>query len=144
MEEEKKKEQENPTTIQAMIKVALLQRKEKEIWKEIQQWENAAKQILLAITKKLESKFGFSADINVTTRENTVSIMGLYPKWYYFNRPTNMAFHNLTDMAKTSSIPVQQIKSLLSLGLKYCPTPRYTTEKNSSGTQHSRNSEETC
>eukprot|EP00957_Ditylum_brightwellii_P165787 12621977-Ditylum_brightwellii.AAC.1 len=87
------------------------------------------KQISLAITKKLESKFRFPADINVTTRENAASIMGLYPKWYYFNRPTNMAFHNLTAMAKTSTIPVQQIKFLLGLGLKCCPTPRYTTRK---------------
>eukprot|EP00957_Ditylum_brightwellii_P178817 13621099-Ditylum_brightwellii.AAC.1 len=55
--------------------------------------------------------------------------MGLYPKWYYFNKPTNMAFHNLTSSEKTSSIPVQQIKSLLGLGLKYRPTPRYTTRK---------------
>eukprot|EP00957_Ditylum_brightwellii_P081832 6225426-Ditylum_brightwellii.AAC.1 len=40
-----------------------------------------------------------------------------------------MAFHNLTTLAKTSSIPVQQIKSLLGLGLKYCPFPRYTMRK---------------
>eukprot|EP00957_Ditylum_brightwellii_P105469 8040169-Ditylum_brightwellii.AAC.1 len=40
-----------------------------------------------------------------------------------------MALYNLTTLANTSSIHVQQIKSLLSLGLKYCPTPRYTTRK---------------
>jgi hypothetical protein len=45
------------------------------------------------------------------------------PAWYYFARPTNLAFHDLTE----NKIAPTNIRSLLGLGLKFCPTPRYTT-----------------
>jgi hypothetical protein len=43
--------------------------------------------------------------------------------WYYFARPNNLAFHDLTE----NKIAPTNIRSLLGLGLKFCPTPRYTT-----------------
>ena len=45
------------------------------------------------------------------------------PSWFYFDRPQNLAFHNLCD----SKAPPPNLRSLLGLGLKFCPSPRYTT-----------------
>ena len=41
--------------------------------------------------------------------------------WAYFNRPTNMAFHDLTS----KSTPPNNLRSLLGLSLKFIPNPRY-------------------
>jgi hypothetical protein len=41
--------------------------------------------------------------------------------WAYFNRPTNMAFHDLTSKAT----PPNNLRSLLGLSLKFIPNPRY-------------------
>ena len=45
--------------------------------------------------------------------------------WFYFDRPTNMAFHDFTSYIN----PPPNLRSLLGLGLKFIPTPRYTTTK---------------
>ena len=45
------------------------------------------------------------------------------PAWFYFNRPTNLAFHDLT----TNLTPPRNLKSLLGLSLKFIPTPHKTT-----------------
>lgn len=47
------------------------------------------------------------------------------PTWYYFSRPTNLAFHDLRE-DKTKYLP-NYTKSLLGLSLKFCPTPRLTS-----------------
>ena len=44
------------------------------------------------------------------------------PIWYYFARPSNLAFHNFTTTKK----PPKNLQSLLGLGLKFIPTPPYT------------------
>ena len=44
------------------------------------------------------------------------------PSWYYFSRPSNLAFHDITTISK----PPKNLRSLLGLGLKFCPTPRST------------------
>ena len=41
--------------------------------------------------------------------------------YHYHNRPTHLAFHDLTTEAKL----VPNLRSLLGLGLKFIPTPRY-------------------
>ena len=41
--------------------------------------------------------------------------------WTYFNRPTNMSFHDLTS----KSIPPNNLRSLLGLSLKFIPNPRF-------------------
>ena len=43
--------------------------------------------------------------------------------FYYFNRPTNLAFHDLTSRLR----PPMNLRSLLGLGLKFIPTPHHTT-----------------
>lgn len=45
------------------------------------------------------------------------------PSWLYFTRASNMAFHNLT---KTVNLP-PGFRSLLGLGLGFCPIPRMST-----------------
>jgi hypothetical protein len=45
------------------------------------------------------------------------------PLFQYFNRPTNLAFHDLTSRLS----PPQNLRSLLGLGLKFIPTPYKTT-----------------
>jgi hypothetical protein len=49
------------------------------------------------------------------------------PTWYYFVRPTNLAFHDLRQQKQKTNLS-KYIKSLLGLGLKFCPTPRRTTD----------------
>ena len=44
------------------------------------------------------------------------------PTWYYFSRPSNMAFHDFTKWHK----PQKNLRSLLGLGLKFIPTPSLT------------------
>jgi hypothetical protein len=44
------------------------------------------------------------------------------PAWYYFTRPTNLACHNLCTIKQ----PPLNFRSLLGLGLNFCPRPRYT------------------
>ena len=43
--------------------------------------------------------------------------------FYYFNRPTNLAFHDLTSRLS----PPKNLRSLLGLGLKFIPTPHVPT-----------------
>jgi hypothetical protein len=43
--------------------------------------------------------------------------------FYYFNRPTNLAFHDLTSRLT----PPKNLRSLLGLGLKFIPTPHLST-----------------
>jgi hypothetical protein len=42
------------------------------------------------------------------------------PLWLYFQRPTTMAFHDLTTRLK----PPKNLRSLLGLNLKFVPNPR--------------------
>ena len=44
------------------------------------------------------------------------------PTWYYFSRPSNMAFHDFMKRHK----PQKNLRSLLGLGLKFIPTPSLT------------------
>ena len=45
--------------------------------------------------------------------------------WYYFVRPTNLTFYDLTP----GKIMPPATKSLLGLSLKVIPTPKYTTHR---------------
>ena len=67
--------------------------------------------------------FGFTCDINKTTAHNKFIVLSNMQTWYYFNQLTHTAFHNCTSF----SSPPQNLCSLLGLGLKFIPTPRFTT-----------------
>ena len=45
------------------------------------------------------------------------------PAWFYFDRANNLAFHDLS----TTPSPFLNLRSLLGLGHKFCPTPRFST-----------------
>ena len=70
---------------------------------------------------QIHSVFGFVADANLTIRHNAYNYLSTMPTWTYFNRPTNMAFHDLTTRLK----PPPNLRSLLGLSLKFIPNPRY-------------------
>ncbi len=47
------------------------------------------------------------------------------PCWFYFQRPSNLACHDFT----TSHVPPPNFRSLLGLGLSFCPRPPFTSNK---------------
>lgn len=56
------------------------------------------------------------------------------PCWYYFDRPTHLAFHDLTTIIP----PPKHLQSLLGLGLKFCPTPSFSTPSVTHSLDHFR------
>jgi len=48
------------------------------------------------------------------------------PCWFYFQRPSNLACHNFTS----AHLPPPNFRSLLGLGLTFCPRPPFTSNKN--------------
>ena len=75
-----------------------------------------------ATTKKLISQSSFVADPTLSTRHNSSITLATAPTWYYFSRPSNLAFHDLTKRHK----PPKNLRSLLGLGQKFIPTPSLT------------------
>ena len=53
-----------------------------------------------ATTKKLIAQFGFAGDPTLSTRHNASITLAKMPTWYYFSRPSNMAFHDFTKRHK--------------------------------------------
>ena len=49
-----------------------------------------------ATTKKLIAQFGFTGDPTLSTQNNVSIALAKMPTWYYFSRPSNMAFHDFT------------------------------------------------
>ena len=54
--------------------------------------------------KKLTAQFGFAADPTLSTRHNTSTTLAKMPIWYYFSRPSNLAFHDFTKQQKPEKI----------------------------------------
>lgn len=75
------------------------------------------------IVKKTQHEFGFVADITKSTGANALTYLKNMDDWYYFDRPSNLAFHDLTK----EILPPKNLRTLLGLGLKFIPTPRYTS-----------------
>jgi hypothetical protein len=76
------------------------------------------------VDREIVAAFGFVADPNLSTRHNASLYLAQMPTWQYFERPTTMAFHNLTTRLK----PPRNICSLLGLNLKFIPTPTRNTQ----------------
>ena len=68
--------------------------------------------------------FGFVANLDLSTSHNSFIYLSTMPTWSYFNRPTNLAFHDLTTRLK----PPPNLRSLLGLSLKFIPNPPYNVE----------------
>ena len=69
--------------------------------------------------------YGFAADPSLPIKQNVCVQLAKMPTWHYFNRPTNLSFHDLT-LEDTEKPP--NLQSLLGLGLKFIPTPRTTAK----------------
>ena len=83
-------------------------------------------QVSTAITNKIKQQFGFIADANKTLLHNASSTIANTPTWYYFSRPSHLAFHDFTQQKQ----PAKNVHSLLGLGLKFIPTPHRTSTWN--------------
>jgi hypothetical protein len=66
--------------------------------------------------------YGFVADPTKTASHNASIYMQGMPFWFYLSRPTNSACHNLCVKQQ----PPANYRSLLGLGLKFIPKPKYT------------------
>ena len=49
-----------------------------------------------ATTKKLIAQIGFIADTTLSIQHNASTTLATMPTWYYFSRPSNLAFHDFT------------------------------------------------
>lgn len=63
--------------------------------------------------------FGWIVDPTKSIRHNAYLRLASMPSWFYFDRPTNIAFEHLTTILQ----PPSNLRSLLGLGLKFCPIP---------------------
>ena len=81
-----------------------------------------SKQATTTIRNKITQQFGFVADPTKTLLHNASSTLAHTPTWYYFSRPSHLAFHDFTR----SKQPAKNLRSLLGLGLEFIPTPRCT------------------
>ena len=72
---------------------------------------------------KIQNYYGFTANPSFSTHHNACIHMGNLPPFDYWNRPSNMAFHDLTS----SITPPPNLRSLLGLGLGFIPTQYNTT-----------------
>ena len=77
--------------------------------------------MIRSTSDKIRTEYGFIADPSLTCQHNASLLLAQMPAWYYFDRPHNIAFHNLTD----ERLPYN-LKSLLGLSLKFVPNPTFT------------------
>ena len=75
-----------------------------------------------ATATKLIAQFGFVGDPTLSKQHNASITLAKMPTWYYFSRPSNMAFHDFTKRHK----PHKNLRSLHGLGLKFILTPSLT------------------
>jgi len=93
--------------------------------KEIKQQQVALTAMLRAVDAKLDAEYGFHSPHFLVPALNARCHLGSMPMWYYFQRPSNLACHNLATKFK----PPPTFRSLLGLGLSFCPRPFFTTNK---------------
>jgi hypothetical protein len=94
-----------------------------QIQQEWQRYHHKLQQAEETVRQKLVQAYGFAADPDKTPNHNASIYLAQTPTWYYFNRPHNFAFHDLTTTIK----PPPNLRTLLGNSLKFIPTPRYTT-----------------
>lgn len=84
------------------------------------------------VLHKIKLAYGFTADPNCSINHNVSLQLQAMPIWYYFDRPTNLAFHDLTSFLA----PPKNLRSLLGLDLKFCPSPRFLQSSINSSFEH--------
>ncbi len=75
---------------------------------------------------ELRLAYGFVANPEKTAQHNAALVVGDMPCWFYFNRASNMACHNLCTYKR----PPPNFCQLLGLGLNFCLIPKFTTWQN--------------
>ena len=78
-----------------------------------------------SVLNRIETTYGFVEDHIKIKLHNAALHLSSMRSWYYFDRPKNLAFHDLC----TEIEPNHNLWSLLGLGLKFCPAPQFTYNK---------------
>ena len=81
------------------------------------------KRIKLKVGNKIKTVYGYCPNPYFTPRHNACKMLLLSPTLYLKN-PSNTAFHNLCN--DKDKLP-KSIRSLLGLGLNFCPKPLKTS-----------------
>ena len=77
------------------------------------------------IEERAMANNGFLPDLSSSIHQNAIRVLGDTPPGYYFNSPSNLAFHDLT-----SGKPLPPAThTVMGLSTEFTPTPRYTTEQ---------------
>ena len=108
-----------------MQQVTIWKRKKEQaltIATEEKAYQLQSEQVTTTIKNKIKQQFGFITDPKKTLLHNTSSALANTPTWYYFSRPSHLAFHDFTQHKQ----PAKILRSLLGLGLKFIPTPQRT------------------
>jgi len=71
--------------------------------------------------------FGFYSNHLRTPKHNATLHLADLPTWFYYQRPSNLAAHDLTR--RMQIMPPLNFRSLLGLGLKFIPRPSYTNSR---------------
>jgi len=69
--------------------------------------------------------FGFFSSSRRAPKHNASLHLAELPAWYYFQRPTNLTSHNLCTVHQ----PPPNFRSLLGLGLNFCPRPLFSNKE---------------
>ena len=96
------------------------QRKCKE---EKKTYQERVRQIVREIERDTLSRYGFIPDLGLSTFKNVYNIIVNMPCSYYFSRPNNLAFHDLT---KIKSVPLVA-REILGLSTKFISTKPFTS-----------------
>ena len=70
----------------------------------------------------MKDRYSFLPSLSRSFFRNACELMARMSVWYYFARPTNLAFHDLTQ----GKIVPPAARSLLGMSLKFIPTPPLT------------------
>jgi len=83
-------------------------------------YQNQDQQAIRRIESEVRAKYHFVPDLNKSALRNAAHILGQTPWEHYVSRPSNLAFHDLTQ----GKIMPPATSSLLGLGLKFIPKRR--------------------
>ena len=97
----KKREKKKSSALQERIEV------------DIADLENRRRQIAQLVKEKVKESYGFLPNERRLAKQNALVILTTMEKWFYFCRPTNLAFHDLT----IGKVAPRALQSLLGLGV---------------------------
>ena len=85
--------------------------------------QNQQRQIVQSVQGKVREIYGFLPDERRSSKQNALIILTTMEKWFYFCRPTNLAFHDIT----IGKVTPKALQSLLGLRVNFFPTPLFPT-----------------